>query len=54
MLTETVVQYRMRLAGEQGVPFTNYGIVIAHMTGALERSLRLFLQLHARLTEGKP
>ena len=49
MLTETVVQYRMRLAQAQGIPFTNYGIAIARMTGALERSLRLFPELHALL-----
>ena len=39
MLTETAVRYRMQVALAQGVPFTNYGVVIAHMTGALERSL---------------
>ena len=54
MLTETVVQYRMRQALAQGVPFTNYGIVIARITGALERSLRLFPALHALLEEGGP
>ena len=54
MLTETVVQYRMREAARQGVPFTNYGIVIARITGALERSLRLFPELHALLTGGAP
>lgn len=53
MLTETVVQYRMRLAQAQGVPFTNYGIAIARMTGALERSLRLFPELYALLEEKK-
>lgn len=42
MLTENVVQYRMRLAQAQGVPFTNYGTVIARITGALQRSLALF------------
>ena len=52
MLTETVVQYRMNLALSQGVPFTNYGTAIARMTGALERSLRLFPEIHA-LLEGK-
>jgi hypothetical protein len=51
MLTETVVRFRMRQAVEQGVPFTNYGIVIARMTGTLERSLRLFPALHAMLEE---
>ena len=39
MLTETVVRHRMRRALAQGVPFTNYGVVIARITGALERSL---------------
>ena len=52
MLTETVVRYRMRSAQAQGVPFTNYGIAIARMTGTLERSLRLFPQIHALLAEG--
>ncbi len=52
MLTETVVQYRMNLALSQGVPFTNYGTAIARMTGALERSLRLFPRVHA-LLEGR-
>ena len=54
MLTETVVQYRMRQALSQDVPFTNYGIVIAWITGALERSLRLFPELHDLLTGGAP
>ena len=53
MLTETVVRYRMRLALSQGVPFTNYGTAIARMTGALERSLRLFPELHALLEEDR-
>ena len=52
MLTENVVQYRMNLAQEQGVPFTNYGTAIARMTGALERSLRPFPAIHA-LLEGE-
>ena len=51
MLTPTVVQYRMHLAEAQGVPFTNYGIAIARMSGTLERSLRLFPELHALLGE---
>lgn len=45
MLTENVVRWRMRAAQDQGVPFTNYGIVIARITGALARSLRLFPEL---------
>ncbi|MDO4538625.1 MAG: [FeFe] hydrogenase H-cluster maturation GTPase HydF [Coriobacteriales bacterium] len=47
MITEREVQYRMRCAQDQGVPFTNYGIAIAQMTGALERSVRLFPEVHA-------
>ena len=52
MLTEGAVQARMRQAIAQDVPFTNYGIAIALMTGALERSLRFFPDLHRMLTEG--
>ena len=51
MLTENAVLARMNSAIEQGVPFTNYGLVIAYMTGTLERSLRLFPALHSILTE---
>ena len=51
MLTENTVKARMDSAAGQGVPFTNYGIVIAYMTGILERSLRLFPTLHSLLTE---
>lgn len=46
MITEREVQYRMRCAEDQGVPFTNYGMVIARITGALERSVRLFPHIH--------
>ena len=51
MLTETVVRYRMEQAIRQGVPFTNYGVAIARMTGALERSLQLFPRLHSLIAE---
>ena len=46
MLTENAVLARMDQATEQGVPFTNYGIAIAFMTGVLKRSLSLFPTLH--------
>ena len=49
MLTENAVRLRMNRAIKQNVPFTNYGIAIAFMTGALERSLRLFPDLHVLL-----
>ena len=51
MLTENVMGYRMGLAVAQGVPFTNYGVAIARMTGVLARSLRLFPELHAMVAE---
>ncbi len=39
MLNEKEMHYRMQSAKEQQVPFTNYGIAIAHMNHILERSL---------------
>ena len=54
MLTENAVQARMGQAVSQGIPFTNYGIAIAFMTGTLERSLRLFPALHSLLEGGLP
>ncbi|MCR5775371.1 MAG: [FeFe] hydrogenase H-cluster maturation GTPase HydF [Lachnospiraceae bacterium] len=38
MLNDNEMQNRMNTAVRQGVPFTNYGMVIAHMNGILERS----------------
>ena len=42
MVTTTEMQYRMKFAQEQNIPFTNYGIAIAYMNGILERSLEIF------------
>ena len=42
MLNEREMRYRMKCAVDQGVPFTNYGTLIAHMNGILKRSLSLF------------
>ena len=42
MLTEKEVRYRMNCAKEQGVPFTNYGIFIAFVSGILERCIEIF------------
>lgn len=39
MLNEREMRYRMQSAQEQKVPFTNYGIAIAHMNHILKRSL---------------
>lgn len=50
MTTDRELQYRMRCSLDQGVPFTNYGVTIARMTGTLERSLRVFPALHRQFT----
>lgn len=42
MLNEREIQYRMKCAQDQGVPFTNYGTVIALTQGILTRSLEIF------------
>ena len=42
MLGEREVMYRVKCAADQGVPITNYGTLIAHMNGILERSLEIF------------
>lgn len=42
MLNEREMQYRMKCAQDQGVPFTNYGTVIALTQGILTRSLGVF------------
>lgn len=41
MLNDTEMKYRMNSAITQGIPFTNYGTVIAHMNGILERSTEI-------------
>ena len=52
MITEREVKYRMKCAKDQGIPFTNYGIAIAQMTGTLERSVRMVPEIHALLKGG--
>ena len=42
MLNDREMRYRMKCAVDQGVPFTNYGTLIAHLNGILRRSLSLF------------
>ena len=39
MLNDNQVRARMQSAVNQGVPFTNYGIVIALINGILYRSI---------------
>lgn len=45
MLNEREMQYRLKEAERQGIPVTNYGILIACMKGILERSLEPFSQM---------
>lgn len=51
MLTEREMRYRMKCAQDQGVPFTNYGVMIAFMQGILKRSLGIFPYLQAELDQ---
>lgn len=44
MLNEREMVYRQGLAEDQGVPFTNYGTLIAHINGILDRSLEIFYE----------
>lgn len=41
-LNERELKYRMKTAMEQGIPFTNYGTVIAQTQGIFMRSLEVF------------
>ncbi len=41
-LNEREMKYRIETAKDQGVPITNYGMTIAHVTGILDRSLEVF------------
>ena len=53
MLNEQEMQYRLKMAENQGVPITNYGILIAYMKGILERSLQPFPDMAALLEKEK-
>ena len=49
MLNEREMQTRLRRAAEQGIPITNYGILIACMKGILKRSVAVFPEIAAIL-----
>jgi hypothetical protein len=42
MLNDREMKYRVQCAADQNVPMTNYGILIAHINGILERSVAVF------------
>ena len=49
MLNEREVRYRTKCAVDQGVPITNYGILIAYLNGILKRSVEIFPELYREL-----
>lgn len=51
MLNEREMQFRLRHALSQGVPMTNYGILIAYMQGILRRSLGPFPEVQSWLPQ---
>ncbi|GHV32541.1 [FeFe] hydrogenase H-cluster maturation GTPase HydF [Spirochaetia bacterium] len=51
MLNEREMRYREACAADQGIPFTNYGISIAHIQGILKRSVAIFPHILAELED---
>ena len=49
MLNEREMKYRITCCQDQGVPITNYGILIAQVTGILKRSLGPFPEMQKLL-----
>ena len=46
MLNEREMKYRASCAADQGVPMTNYGILIAYVKGILKRSVEVFPEIN--------
>ena len=51
MLSEREVLYRVKCAEDQGVPITNYGILLAYLQGILPRALEIFPDLRALIEQ---
>ena len=49
MLNEREMKYPLSCAADQGVPMTNYGIMIAYVKGILKRSVEVFPEIHKLL-----
>ncbi len=49
MLNEREVRHRMKCSLEQGIPFTNYGVLIAYLNGILKRCVEVFPYLYEKL-----
>jgi len=51
MVNEREMTYRRKCAEDQGVPMTNYGILIAYMQGILKRSIAMFPHILAEIED---
>lgn len=49
MLNEREMQYRIKCAADQNIPFTNYGITIAYINDILKRTIEPFPQIYKLL-----
>ena len=49
MLNEREMQYRIKCAADQNIPFTNNGITIAYINGILKRTVEPFPQIYKLL-----
>ncbi|MDR1278029.1 MAG: [FeFe] hydrogenase H-cluster maturation GTPase HydF [Treponema sp.] len=53
MLNEREMKYRQGCAADQGIPMTNYGVLIARIQGILKRSIAMFPHLLAEIEDGE-
>lgn len=51
MLNEREIKYRLSCAEDEGIPVTNYGILIAYVTGILKRSVEIFPDIAAEIKD---
>lgn len=51
MLNEREMKYRLQCAGDQEIPITNYGVLIAYMQGILKRCIAPFPDFASLLTK---
>lgn len=49
MLNEREMKYRLKCAFDEGIPITNYGILIAYVNGILKRSVEIFPEIYRLL-----
>ncbi|MDR2535375.1 MAG: [FeFe] hydrogenase H-cluster maturation GTPase HydF [Treponema sp.] len=51
MVNEREMRYRQKCAADQGIPFTNYGTVIAYIQGILKRGVAVFPHILAEIED---